>query len=90
MKEKSNIKKSDYSLLPKKQKEVNTLSELALYLLWPWNHSADKIRRQLDPNLWDITHSAWVVLQTISRDYFQSVIDNLVFKDKFYFTIKNN
>ncbi len=87
--EKSNLKKPVYSLLPKKQKEVNALSELALDLRWSWDHSADEIWRQLDPELWDITHNPWAVLQTISRDHFQSVIDDPVFREKIDLLVKS-
>ena len=89
MKEKSNIKKPVYSLLPKKQKEVNILSELALDMRWSWDHSADEIWRQLDPELWDMTHNPWAVLQTISRDHFQSVIDDPVFREKIDSIVKS-
>jgi len=48
------------SLLP-------ALTELALDLLWSWNHSTDELWGRLDPQLWDLTQNPWVVLQTISR-----------------------
>jgi len=89
MKEKNKIKKPVYSYLPKKQKEVNILSELALDLRWSWDHSADEVWRQLDPELWDITHNPWAVLQTISRDKFQSVTDNPKFRRKINFLLKS-
>jgi starch phosphorylase len=86
---KNKIKKPVYSLLRKKQKEVNMLSELALDLRWSWDHSADEIWHQLDPELWDMTHNSWAVLQTISRDHFQSVIDDPVFREKIDFLVKS-
>ena len=43
------------------------LSALALDLRWSWNHTADKLWRQLDPELWGLTHNPWLVLQTVSR-----------------------
>lgn len=89
MKEKNKINKPVYSYLPKKQKEVNILSELALDLRWSWDHSADEIWRQLDPELWDITHNPWAVLQTISRDKFQSVIDDPKFRKRINFLLKS-
>ena len=87
MKEAINKKKLVYSFLPEDQKEVNDLSELALDLRWSWDHSADEIWRQLDPELWDNTHNPWVVLQTISRERFQSVIDDLSFREKIDFLV---
>jgi len=89
MKGNMKIKKPVYSVLPKKQKEVGVLSELALDLRWSWDHSADEIWRQLDTNLWDITHNPWAILQTISRDQFQSVINDPVFREKIDSLVKS-
>ena len=82
-------KKPLYSLLQEDQKEVNALSELALDLRWPWDHSADEIWRQLDPELWDITHNPWAVLKTVSRNHFQSIINDQVFREKIDFLVKS-
>jgi len=49
------------------------LTELALDLRWSFNHSADKLWKRLDPELWDLTHNPWAVLQTVSRERLQSV-----------------
>jgi len=43
------------------------LTEIALDLRWSWNHAADELWRLLEPELWDLTQNAWVVLQTVSR-----------------------
>ena len=40
------------------------LEELALDMHWSWSHKADEIWNQLDPDLWELTHNPWVVLQT--------------------------
>lgn len=37
--------------------------------------SSDQIWRQLDAVLWDMTQTPWVVLQTVSREKLQSVLD---------------
>jgi len=47
--------------------DVGPLTELALDLRWSWNHSADQLWAQLEPELWALTHNPWVVLQTVSR-----------------------
>jgi glycogen phosphorylase len=47
------------------------LAELALDMRSSWNHATDQLWRQLDPVLWEITHSPWVVLQTVSREKLQ-------------------
>jgi glycogen phosphorylase len=49
------------------------LSELALDLRWSFNHSADQLWERLDPELWDLTHNPWIILQTISQEKLQSV-----------------
>jgi starch phosphorylase len=46
----------------------DTLTDLALDLRWSYHHSADHLWQLLDPDLWDLTHNPWVVLQTISQD----------------------
>ena len=50
------------------------LAELALDMRSSWDHATDTVWRQLDPDLWEITHSPWVVLQTVSRDRIQRVL----------------
>ncbi|MDD4921159.1 MAG: alpha-glucan family phosphorylase [Bacteroidales bacterium] len=82
MKNKSDIQKPIYCFLPTDIKGLDSLAELALDLRWSWDHSADEVWRQLDPDLWDITHNAWVVLQTISRDRFQTIMSDPVFRKK--------
>ena len=49
------------------------LAEMAMDLRWSWNHSADRIWERLDPELWDLTHNPWFVLQTVSQDRLQSI-----------------
>ena len=47
---------------------------------WSWNHATDEVWRQLDPELWEITHNPWVVLQTVSRDRIERVLADPVFR----------
>jgi len=49
------------------------LTDLALDLRWSFNHSADQLWERIDPELWELTHNAWVVLQTVSRERLHSV-----------------
>ena len=58
------------------------LAELALDMRSSWNHASDRIWRQLDPVLWNLTQNPWVVLQTVSRDKLQAVLDDPVFRKK--------
>src|ERR1035437_4562596 len=69
-----------YNLLPTEIERIDSLAELALDMQWSWNHSTDEVWRTLDPELWDITHNPWVVLQTVSRDQIERVLANPVFR----------
>lgn len=57
-----------YGLLPMDIEGFDLLAELALDIRSSWNHAADRLWRQLDPVLWDLTHNPWGLLQTVSRD----------------------
>ncbi len=46
----------------------DSLAELALDMRWSWNHSTDRVWRQLDPILWDLTHNPWVVLDCLAGE----------------------
>ena len=62
-----------YSNRPSDTAISDALTDLALDLRWSFNHSADQLWERLDPELWDLTHNPWVVLQTVSRERLQSV-----------------
>src|SRR5665648_756880 len=82
MKDKTDIRKPVYSFLSSDLEGVDSLAALALDLRWSWDHAADEVWRQLDPALWDLTHNPWVVLQTVSRDQFKTVMSDPVFRKK--------
>ena len=69
-----------HSLLPTQIKGFDSLAELALDLRWSWNHAADKVWRQLDPELWEITQNPWGVLQTVSRDRIERMLADPIFR----------
>ena len=69
-----------YNLLPTEIEGFDSLAELALDMRWSWNHATDNVWRQLDPELWEITHNPWVVLQTVSRDQIERVLADPVFR----------
>jgi starch phosphorylase len=69
-----------YSLLPTEVEGFDSLAELALDMRWSWDHATDEVWRQLDPELWEITHNPWVVLQTVSRDRIERVLADPVFR----------
>jgi starch phosphorylase len=66
--------------LPTEIDGFDSLSELALDMRWSWNHATDKVWRQLDPELWEITHNPWVVLQTVSRDQVERMMADPAFR----------
>ena len=71
-----------YSFLPTEVEGFDSLAELALDMRWSWNHYADEVWRQLDPELWKITQNPWVILQTVSRDQMQRVLADPEFRKK--------
>ncbi len=71
-----------YALLPTEVEGFDSLAELALDMRWYWNHSADEIWKQLDPELFELTYNPWVVLQTVSRDRLRRVLADPAFRKK--------
>jgi starch phosphorylase len=69
-----------YSLLPTEVEGFDSLAELALDIRWSWNHAVDEVWRQLDPDLWELTHNPWGVLQVVSRDRIERVSADPVFR----------
>lgn len=87
----SNGKWNNYSvfgLLPPDREIMETLMDLALDLRWSWNHAADELWRQLDPELWGITHNPWVMLQTVSRDQLGKQLADEGFRGRMYELVK--
>lgn len=70
------------SFLPTNIDGCDCLIELALDLRWAWNHDADEVWKQLDSELWDLTHNAWVILQTVSNDKIKDLLANEAFRNK--------
>jgi len=69
-------------LVPGELEGFDALSELALDLRSSWNHAADDVWRQLDPLLWELTHNAWSVLQTASRERIERLLGDPGFRNK--------
>jgi len=57
----------------------DSLAGLALDMRWSWDHATDQIWRRLDPELWQLTHNPWVVLQTASRERIERLLADPVF-----------
>lgn len=60
----------------------DSLTELALNMRWSWNHEADQLWKELDPDLWNLTRNPWVVLQTVSREQLERKMKQPSFRDK--------
>jgi glycogen phosphorylase len=69
-----------YNPLSKEVEGFDSLVELALDLRWSWNHATDKVWSQLDPSLWEVTRNPWVVLQTVSREQIERMLEDPVFR----------
>ena len=82
MSKQADVGKSMYCSLPTDIEGFDSLAELALDIRWSWNHAADEIWKQLDLPLWDLTHNAWVLLQTVSRDQLTRTLSEPEFRKK--------
>ncbi len=52
----------------------DSLESIALNLRSSWNHSADTLWRELEPELWELTHNPWAVLQVASKEKLKSIL----------------
>jgi len=82
MKKKTKIIRPGYRIISTDNDGFDSLAEFALDLRCSWNHEADEIWRQLDPDLWDLTRNPWVVMQTVSRARFKKIMSDPVFRKK--------
>ena len=82
MNKKSSINNQIYSFLPLDVEGIEPLAELALDLRWSWNHAADEVWQELDPDLWQLTHNPWSVLQTVSHDQLRKKLADSNFRKK--------
>jgi starch phosphorylase len=80
MSKRTRVSSPIYSLLPAEVEGFDSLAELALDMRWSWNHATDHVWRQLDPELWEITHNPWVVLQTVSGAQIERAFADPVFR----------
>jgi len=63
-------------LLPSMPEGLEELVDLALDLRWSWNHAADKLWRQISPDLWEKTCNPWLILQTVSASRLKKLADD--------------
>jgi len=62
-----------YSTFSAEIRGSDALTQLALDLLWSWNHSADEVWKRLDPELWAITGNPWLIVQAVSQQKLDSL-----------------
>jgi starch phosphorylase len=80
MDKKTHIGNPIYSFRHVEINGFDSLAELALDMRWTWSHYGDKVWRQLDPELWEMTQNPWVVLQTVSREKLENLLANTEFR----------
>ncbi len=80
MSEQARVSHPKVRLLSRDVEGFDCLAELALDMRSSWNHATDQVWRQLDPVLWELTHSPWVVLQTVSREELRRELSDPVFR----------
>lgn len=66
------------------------LSKLALNLSWSWSHTSDRVWRELNQELWELTRNPWVVLQTVSQEKLKSCLTDPNFLELVHSLLKNN
>jgi starch phosphorylase len=68
--------------LPTEPKGIEYLIELALDLRGTWEHSADELWGQLEPDLWRLTLNPWAVLQAVSHAKLKALAADRKFRQK--------
>jgi starch phosphorylase len=58
------------------------LSKLALDMSWSWNHASDSLWRALDPELWELTHNPWALLQTVSHAQIETLLKDPTYRQE--------
>ena len=71
-----------YAFHPSETLASEALAQLALDLRWSWNHSADELWRQIDPELWSLTHNPWLLLQTASQEKLNELAKDSAFQQR--------
>ena len=68
--------------LPTEPKGIEYLIELALDLRGTWEHAADELWGQLEPELWRLTLNPWAVLQAVSHAKLKALAADPKFRQK--------
>ena len=54
-------------ILPTLPGRLQGLLDLALDMRWSWSHSSDELWERLAPDVWEVTHNPWHILQTAAK-----------------------
>src|SRR5580700_1514847 len=73
----SNLK---YTNLPSESANEDALAQLALDVSWQVRHSTGELWELLNPELWDLTHNPWAVLQTVSTKRLEEITSDPAFQ----------
>ncbi len=69
-----------YTSFPSEQSSEDALAQLALDLSAARNQGAGALWKQLNPELWELTHNPWVVLQTVSGKRLEEITSDPAFQ----------
>ncbi|SCZ54601.1 alpha-glucan family phosphorylase [Thiohalomonas denitrificans] len=58
------------------------LAELALDVRWNWNHAADRLWESIDPELWNATGNAWLILESVSHRRLEKLAEDETFRSE--------
>lgn len=73
---------SPYELPGEAIEGFDTLVELALDLSGTWKHATDRIWRELDTTLWNLTHNPRAVLQAVSHEKLARTLADPEFRNR--------
>jgi glycogen phosphorylase len=72
------------ALMAEQDSEIDILIELALNLRSSWNHSADELWAQIDPELWAMTSNPWAVVQSASPSRLRQLVLSPDFRQRLF------
>jgi starch phosphorylase len=73
---------SDAAAPPSSAEGLDVLAEIALDARSSWNHRADDLWDEIDPELWRATGNPWVVLQGASRERLRALWSTDAFRTR--------
>ncbi|MGZ5030458.1 MAG: alpha-glucan family phosphorylase, partial [Methylobacter sp.] len=62
--------------------ELGILAEIALDLRWTWSHAGDALWQYIAPEIWDRTQNPWMLLQNVSKDRLETLVQDPIFLSK--------